>query len=59
MTQRNADFMREPHANLGAVRFALMIRWGSWMLNNRGLHRWRQITSVNGKITRYDWIRVL
>lgn len=56
---RRADFLREPVHNAGAPRFSLMIRIGSWMLTEKGLYRWYCIPSVNGKVTRFDWVQVL
>jgi hypothetical protein len=39
--------------------FAIMIRCGSWMLNNDGLFRYCRYTSVSGKATWFGWERML
>ena len=58
LTPQPADFMT-PEPGVSKPFISIMVRVGSWILTNAGLHRWYRIPSVNGKYHTHDWRRVL
>jgi hypothetical protein len=51
------------HAKMPMPRFALCVRWGSWMLTQAGLFRWGSILAAkpmrNGKrAKRFAWVKI-